>query len=73
MSETVSFGYQNIDPAEKTARVGGIFKSVDEFKSAILQYLEKHNAAPKPFTWTKSASEILEKVARAKQALESQH
>ena len=51
----------------------GIFKSVDELKSAILQYLEKHNAAPKPFTWTKSASEILEKVARAKQALESQH
>ncbi len=51
----------------------GIFKSVDELKSPILQYLEKHNAAPKPFTWTKSASEILEKVARAKQALESQH
>ena len=28
--------------------------------------------SPKPFVWTKSAGEILEKIARAKQALESQ-
>ena len=34
---------------------------------------ENHNADPKPFIWTKSAGQILEKVARAKQALESQH
>jgi hypothetical protein len=27
------------------------------------QYLEHHNADPKPFIWTKSAGEILEKVA----------
>jgi transposase len=51
----------------------GIFKSVAELKAAIADYLEKHNADPKPFVWTKSAGEILEKVARAKQALESQH
>jgi transposase len=51
----------------------GIFKSVAELKAAITDYLEKHNADPKPFVWTKSAGEILEKVARAKQALESQH
>lgn len=38
-----------------------------------MQYLEHHNRDPKPFVWTKSAGEILEKVARAKQALESQH
>jgi transposase len=49
------------------------FKSVAELKGAIMQYLENHNADPKPFVWTKSASQILEKVARAKQALESQH
>jgi hypothetical protein len=35
--------------------------------------LENHNADAKPFIWTKSAGQILEKVARAKQALESQH
>ena len=51
----------------------GAFKSVAELKAAIMQYLEYHNADPKPFLWTKSASQILEKVARAKQALESQH
>jgi hypothetical protein len=38
-----------------------------------MEYLENHNAAPKPFVWTKSADEILKKVARAKQALESKH
>ena len=51
----------------------GVFKSVAELKSAIMEYLENHNADPKPFIWTKSAGQILEKVARAKQALESQH
>ena len=39
----------------------------------MIEYLENHNADPKPFIWTKSAGQILEKVARAKQALESQH
>ena len=51
----------------------GAFKSVAELKSAIIEYLDNHNADPKPFVWTKSAGQILEKVARAKQALESQH
>ena len=51
----------------------GAFKSVAELKAAIMQYLENHNADPKPFIWTKSTGEILEKVARAKRALESQH
>jgi len=49
------------------------FTGVAHLKSAIMGYLENHNADPKPFIWTKSAGEILEKVARAKQALESQH
>ena len=51
----------------------GVFSSVAELKDAIMAYLENHNANPKPFVWTKSAGEILEKVARARQALESQH
>ena len=45
----------------------GTFKSVADLKSAIMEYLENHNADPKPFIWTKSAGKILEKVARAKQ------
>ena len=51
----------------------GAFKSVAELKSAVMEYLENHNADPKPFIRTKSAGQILEKVARAKQALVSQH
>jgi len=51
----------------------GIFTSVAELETAIMDYLRNHNAAPKPFVWTKSAQEILRKVARAKQALESRH
>jgi hypothetical protein len=38
-----------------------------------IEYQENHNTNPKPFIWTKSAGEILGKVARAKQVLESQH
>ena len=30
-----------------------------------MDYLDQHNAQPKPFVWTKSPGEILEKVARA--------
>ena len=51
----------------------GVFKSVAELESAIMEYLKNHNADPTPFVWTKSADEILKKVARAKQALESKH
>jgi transposase len=51
----------------------GVFKSVAELEAAIYDYLEHHNAHPSPFVWTKSATDILEKVARGRQALESQH
>lgn len=51
----------------------GVFHSVVDLQRAINDYLEIHNAEPKPFVWTASASAILEKVNRGKQALESQH
>ena len=51
----------------------GVFKSVDELKQAIMDYLDNHNGNPKPYVSTKTAAEIFSKVARAKQALESQH
>jgi hypothetical protein len=46
----------------------GVFTSVAELEEAIMTYLQQHNASPKPFVWTKSVGEILEKVAKAKQA-----
>ncbi len=48
-------------------------QSVVDLQSAINDYLQHHNADPKPFVWTASASSIIEKVNRGKQALESQH
>jgi transposase len=47
----------------------GIFKSVAELKQAIRDYIEHHNANPKSFVWTKKAADILEKVTRARNAL----
>ena len=38
-----------------------------------MHHLGNHNADPKPFIWSKSTSQILEKVSRAKQALKSDH
>ena len=51
----------------------GVFHSVEQLEAAIHDYLEHHNADPKPFVWTASAANILQKVARGRQALESQH
>lgn len=47
----------------------GIFHSVEDLITAIDEYLARHNEDPKPFIWTKTASDILEKVTRARQAL----
>jgi transposase len=48
----------------------GVFTSVDELETAIHDYLDHNNAQPKPFVWSKSASDILAREARAKAALE---
>jgi hypothetical protein len=48
----------------------GVFTAVPELEAAIHEYLDHHNADPKPFVWTKSAEEILAKVTRARDALE---
>jgi hypothetical protein len=49
----------------------GVFTSVPELEAAIHDYLDHHNAHPKPFVWTKSAEEILAKVSRARRTLET--
>lgn len=47
----------------------GVFCSVSELQEAVMGYIEKHNQAPAPFIWTKSAQDILEKVKRGRQTL----
>jgi transposase len=47
------------------------FHSVDELSEAIMAYVAHNNAHAKPFIWTVTAAEILEKVARARKALDN--
>ena len=47
----------------------GVFRDVEELITAIHQYVDRHNEGLKPFVWTASASDILEKVKRARRAL----
>ncbi len=48
----------------------GIFRDVEELIMAIGEYIDKHNDNPKPFVWTAKATDILEKVKRARKALD---
>lgn len=53
-----------------TARLRrGVFTSVSDLIGAIDEYIAHHNANPKPFIWTKSAKDILQKVIRANSRL----
>jgi len=47
----------------------GVFHNIRELTVAIQAYLKQHNEHPKPFIWTAKASDILEKVKRARQSL----
>lgn len=47
----------------------GVFKSCDELVKCIDEYLQKYNHSPKPFVWTATANDILEKVKRGRQKL----
>ncbi len=49
----------------------GVFTSVPMLVAAIDQYIVHHNIKPKPFIWTKSARDILQKVIRANHRLSS--
>ena len=42
----------------------GIHRSVAALHAAIADYIDQHNADPKPFRWTKSAADILASIER---------
>jgi transposase len=48
----------------------GVFRDLEELIMAIGDYIDRHNESPKPFIWTARASDILEKVKRARRALD---
>jgi len=51
----------------------GAFRDVEELIMAIGAYIDQHNDNPKPFIWTAKAADILEKVKRARAALNNRH
>lgn len=48
----------------------GVFASVPELTASIEEYLNAHNADPKPYVWTATAESILAKIQRARTKLE---
>ena len=42
----------------------GVFHSVKELETAIREYIDVHNEDPQPFTWTRTADQILDSIAR---------
>jgi hypothetical protein len=48
----------------------GAFISVAELQSAIEQFLEAWNEAPRPFVWTATVANIMAKVERAREKLD---
>jgi len=56
------------DLTDKSLR-RGVFHSVAELIAAIEEHIKTHNANPKPFIWTASAADILEKVKRGRRKL----
>jgi len=49
----------------------GVFHSVPDLIAAIEEYLAAHNQDPKPFVWTAEIDTIMEKVSRARAALQT--
>jgi putative transposase len=49
--------------SEKALRRGS-YTSVPQLRDAILAYVAAHNENGKPFRWTKTADEILDKMRR---------
>ena len=47
----------------------GVFQYLEQFITAIGDYIDVHNQNPRPFIWTARATDILEKVTRARDAL----
>ena len=51
----------------------GVFRSVQELRTAINRFLDETNNHPKPFTWTADPAKIVAAVKRGHQLLDSIH
>jgi len=51
----------------------GVFRDVEELITGSGACIDQHNQTPKPFVWTAKAADILERVKRARAALNNRH
>jgi len=51
----------------------GVFESVAQLVDAIRRHVDHHHANPTFFVWSRRAEDILEKIARARKALDKAH
>ncbi len=51
----------------------GVHRSIVALERAIREFLDQHNAAARPFAWTKSADEVLASIARFAQRTLAAH
>ena len=49
----------------------GVFHTIPDLVAAIEKYIQTHDSDPKPFIWTASATDILEKVKRGRRKLDN--
>ena len=56
------------DITDKAIRQG-VFHNVPDLITAIKNCIEAHNSDPKPFIWTATAADILEKVKSGRRKL----
>lgn len=48
----------------------GVFRNVNELKTAIMSFIDAHNESSRSYTWTAKADAIIEKVKRARAVLD---
>ena len=53
----------------KSACIVAFSETSPQLIDAVMSYIEQHNSDPKPFVWRKTAEQIIEKVGRARLAL----
>ncbi len=51
----------------------GVFKSLQSLTRALEAYVRENKQNPGPITWTAKANNILAKITRCKEALETGH
>jgi len=54
----------------QSQRWQGVFSEFEELIMAIGDYIDQHSDNPKPFVWTAKASDILDRVKRARHTLD---